>query len=133
MPDPLTDRLGRFTPDGAGLDRDAILFAAGRASVRPQRSWKAIAGVLTLTQVLTLMLLLPWSGRWQESVSPVPSTKRSAPWGDDSLSPDRNPGTLRQRLLEEEPKSTPPLGGNAYVPDAPPLHALSALHSFPMN
>ncbi len=59
MSDPLAERLSRFTPDAAGLDRDALLFAAGRASVRPRRAWPVLAGALALGQALTLALLWP--------------------------------------------------------------------------
>ena len=34
MNEPLEDRLRRFSPDGSCLDRDALLFAAGKASAR---------------------------------------------------------------------------------------------------
>jgi hypothetical protein len=53
-PDDLTDlerRLAGWRPDAAGLDPDAMLFAAGRASVRssPTRFvWPAIAACMTV-------------------------------------------------------------------------------------
>src|SRR5438477_4896996 len=59
MSEPFVERLSRFTPDGAGLDRDALLFAAGRASARPNRRWQALAAALAVGQVLTLALLWP--------------------------------------------------------------------------
>ena len=34
MSEPFAERLSRFTPDGGGLDRDALLFAARTRSVR---------------------------------------------------------------------------------------------------
>ena len=57
-PDPVFDKLTRFSPSPGGLDRDAILFAAGRASSRSRRLWPAIAGVLAVTQAITLAQLL---------------------------------------------------------------------------
>ena len=51
----LDQRLSRFTPDGTGLDRDALLIAAGRASLRPNRAWTVVAGVLAACQLLTLV------------------------------------------------------------------------------
>ena len=54
MSEPSLERLSRFTPDTGGLDRDALLFAAGRSSVRPARGWIALASVLTGTQALSL-------------------------------------------------------------------------------
>ena len=59
MSEPFLERLSRFTPDAGKLDRDALLFAAGRSSVRPNRGWKTLAAVLAGTQVLTLGLLWP--------------------------------------------------------------------------
>jgi hypothetical protein len=59
MSEPLAEHLSRFTPDPTGLDRDALLFAAGRASARANRKWQALVGTLALSQVLTLVLLWP--------------------------------------------------------------------------
>src|SRR5436309_13213798 len=64
MSEELTERLSHFTPDGGALDRDAVLFAAGRASARPNRRWVALAGGLAASQLLTLVLL------WQRPVTP---------------------------------------------------------------
>lgn len=50
----LEKRLSGWQPSAAGLDADAVLFAAGRASVRPPRSrlvWPAVAGCLALLAV----------------------------------------------------------------------------------
>ncbi len=61
MPDrsDLIQTLARFTPDASKLDRDALLFAAGRASV-PRRRWLfAVVGLLTLSQAATLVWLWP--------------------------------------------------------------------------
>src|SRR5437870_974192 len=54
MSESLPERLSRFTPDAAGLDRDGLLFAAGRASARPNRRWLAMCGALAACQALTL-------------------------------------------------------------------------------
>jgi hypothetical protein len=61
MPEPFIERLSLFTPDGSRLDRDALLFAAGRASGRRHRAWPAVAGLLAAAQLLTLALLWPRS------------------------------------------------------------------------
>lgn len=39
-------------PDAGRLDRDALLYAAGRASARPNRSWIALTVGLALVQPL---------------------------------------------------------------------------------
>jgi len=46
-PDPVYDKLARFSPDPGGLDPAEVLFRAGRASARTPRGWKvAVAGLL---------------------------------------------------------------------------------------
>ena len=57
-PDPLTDALARFTPV-PGFDRDALLFEAGRRAARPSRRWPVIAGLMAVSQVVTLVALWP--------------------------------------------------------------------------
>jgi hypothetical protein len=59
MSEPILDRLSKFTPDAGALDRDALLFAAGRASARPNRGWITLAAVLAGAQVLSLVFLWP--------------------------------------------------------------------------
>jgi hypothetical protein len=56
--DPLIDKLSRLTPASAGIDREAILFAAGRASANSGRRWKILTAALALTQTATLALWL---------------------------------------------------------------------------
>ena len=50
MSESFTERLSRFTPDGAGLDRDALLFAAGKASARPNRRWRILCSALATSR-----------------------------------------------------------------------------------
>ncbi len=76
MSEPFLERLSRFTPDAGGLDRDALLFAAGRGSARPNRGWKALAALLAGTQMLSLALLFqlptPPAVGFREAVANVP-------------------------------------------------------------
>jgi hypothetical protein len=47
IPDPVLDKLARFTPNAALVDNGALLFAAGRASARSHWLWKvAVVGLL---------------------------------------------------------------------------------------
>jgi hypothetical protein len=69
-PDDLSDverRLAACEPDGAGLDADAMLFAAGRASVRPGPArfvWSALTvGLAALAVVLGAWLAAERAGR----------------------------------------------------------------------
>jgi hypothetical protein len=73
--DPLTRRLSQFKPDAGVLDRDTLLFAAGRASVRPNRVWPALAGVLAVSQMVILGFFL-----WPRPTETVPDPiKHTAP------------------------------------------------------
>ena len=46
-PDPVLDKLARFTPSSSAVKNAAMLFAAGRASARTSWIWKvAVAGLL---------------------------------------------------------------------------------------
>ena len=125
--DPLARRLSRFTP-AAGLDRDALLFAAGRASARPNRRWQALAAALAACQLLTLGLLL-----WPRPVSP---DTRSAPFVGPvaEVQPPSLPATetpallvLRERVFAAEGNLPPPPPTETLIPTEPPLHAFGPL------
>jgi hypothetical protein len=74
MPKSFAERLGRFTPNMGGLDRDTLLFAAGQASVRrPTRLWSVLVGALAASQLLTVVLL------WPGPKSPVGPMANSSP------------------------------------------------------
>ncbi len=88
--DPLAAKLARFTPDTTAFDRDALIFAAGRALVRRRPIWPIAVGLLTAAQSLTLYLyftkptivetsfaVTPRFGetqRWEEFSPAVPAT-----------------------------------------------------------
>jgi hypothetical protein len=135
MSEPLAEPLSRFTPDGTALDRDALLFAAGRASVRPRRWWMAVAGTLAVTQLLTLALL--WPGRVPPSAGPArsPASVASVEW--PASRPALDPGalgTLRQRwLLAKGELPAPAAAEPPAAPDPAPLRAFGALNSVPLD
>ena len=52
--DPLLTQLARFQPSKPAIDRDALLFAMGKASGPKTRGWKVAVLVLGLCQVTTL-------------------------------------------------------------------------------
>jgi hypothetical protein len=66
MSEPI-ERLSQFTPNIGKLDRDTLLFEAGRASARPNRRWQALAAALSGVQVLTLAFLLPHAAAVRET------------------------------------------------------------------
>ena len=85
MSEPILERLNRFTPDAGGLDRDALLFAAGResAAARPVRWFvePEVDGLDAETAVAALERLVPeqrevivahhWGGLSFEQVATV--------------------------------------------------------------
>jgi len=118
----MTDRLGRFTPNAAGLDRDAILFAAGRRSARGSWVWKAAAVVLAVSQVVTLVALWPKS---PAVVAPIAAPAALAPM-DEPAPPESPPpdvwtaGSRPDVVQQSEPLSTV-----QFIPSDPPLTARS--------
>ena len=106
MSEPFLERLSRFTPDAGGLDRDALLFAAGRGSAQPNRGWMTVTTLLASTQVLSLMLLWPHStppaGRLNvadATVSVPPATLEPPPSGELASG---GAWSARRRLLNSE-------------------------------
>ena len=123
MSEPI-ERLSRFTPDAAGLDRDALLFKAGRASARPNRRWQAICATLMTTQLLTLGLVfwprsavvLPERGAMPMPVVEAPREAPAAPYWQQRDLAIASDGNLPPPVLDEDPG-----------PSAPPLRAFGAL------
>jgi hypothetical protein len=98
MSEPIADRLKRFTPDATGLDRDALLFAAGSASVRRRRWWPALCGVLAASQVFTLALLY-----WPQPAK-LPASQLAAPAANapGTPAPDTSPPGAVASAAEEQ-------------------------------
>ncbi len=59
MPEDVIAKLGQFTPT-SGLDRDELLFQAGRASAPSSRGWKLAVGLLALGQLGTALAWGAW-------------------------------------------------------------------------
>jgi hypothetical protein len=128
MSEPFLERLSRFTPDAGTLDRDAMLFATGRASARPNRGWITLAALLAGTQALSLVLLWPNAVPPRAGSPGQVATKPAPPRGArPSLpKPSVNPGLLsaRRRWLESGPASPPDTGN--FVEGGPPLRAFGS-------
>jgi hypothetical protein len=122
MSESFPERLSRFTPDAAGLDRDALLFAAGRASARPSRPWMALAGALAVSQVLTAVLL--WPQPAPPGVVPVAATRFVAPTPSGG---PVSPGLwmMRRQVLEAEGDLPALPAAEELVPADPPLHVFA--------
>jgi hypothetical protein len=128
MSEPSLERLSRFTPDAGGLDRDALLFAAGRGSARPNRGWMSLASLLAGTQALSLVLL------WLHSSPPaadlaVRVAAVTAPPGALEQPPtgalvNRGLWSARHSLLELETADRP-VGDVNLIESGPPLRAFA--------
>jgi hypothetical protein len=121
--DPLAERLRRFSPDRSGLDRDALLFAAGRAAARPNRRWQALTAMLAACQLISLSLLWPRSLPTALPISGAPVAEDSiigSPRFVGTDFPDE-PGVLRAGMLTDGADVRPPILKGPLVPDEPPL------------
>jgi hypothetical protein len=123
MTEPLIEQLKQLTPDGAGLDRDELLFAAGRASARPPRRWQALAGLLAACQLATLLWLRPGTTPPPPPSEPPPEV---AVWVPD---PEPPAGLLAGRGTMPPDAQVLDGGGlpsgmvELFAPSEPPLHA----------
>ncbi|HEV3341757.1 MAG TPA: hypothetical protein VG125_15425 [Pirellulales bacterium] len=140
MSERFLERLSRFTPDAGGLDRDSLLFAAGRASARPNRGWKCLSAVLATTQLLALAVLWPQAG----GVAPngTGSLAQATPQRTAELAPSQSPATSGVWSIRHDPneiKFDERLAGNleagelALVESEPILRAFGPLPASVVN
>jgi hypothetical protein len=121
MSESFAKQLSRFTPDSTGLDRDGLLFAAGRASARPHRGWLALCSALAASQLLTVTLLWP-----RPAVSPLPSGDAPAVVKSQPPAPGSNTPSLwdeAARVSAAEGGLPPAVAVDHLVAPDPPLHA----------
>jgi hypothetical protein len=104
----LPERLSRFTPDPGGLDRDALLFAAGRASARPARPWTLLTAALAVSQALTLVLLWPRPQPQLAAPAPAARPERAPSPPVESDEGGTQLGALRRDLLRSDGEELPP-------------------------
>ena len=123
-PDPVTDRLARFTP--AGLDRDALLFEAGRRSGRGSRLWPLAAGILAASQAVTLFVL--WPRESATSVSAPTVSPAVAPASAPTSPPaSADPGLWSAGSRPEVLEGAGSAAAGEFVSAGAPLTAGSAL------
>lgn len=124
MSEPLAEHLSRFTPDVACLNRDALLFAAGRASARPNRRWQALVAALALSQVLTLVILRPQTPLPAPTPTPIVVETPAPAVPPDEFVPASVPtGILRAGMRSLDLDRVEPIYDEATVPSPPPLRA----------
>jgi hypothetical protein len=81
--------MAQLRPSARGLDREMLIYAAGRAAQGSKRPWQMACGVLTVLLCTSLIVRLPQSGpatpgRLVEEL-PVPVTPVAVPPADHSL------------------------------------------------
>ena len=121
MADELT-HLAKFTP--TSVDRDAILYAAGRASAPSRRPWQAAcAGLLTL-QAVTVAAWLAYPVTPPAVAEPLP-TPTAVP---DEARPWQPPDPSSYLALRDHfDDPLPPLACGSNAPPGKPLTVRSTL------
>lgn len=128
MSEPFLERLTRFTPNAAGLDRDALLFAAGRSSARPNRAVMAVASVLAGSQVLSLFLLWPHPdpgsspSRTSMAIAKAPAVEGPALAREFEAPASPGLSSARRSMLEPMSEYRPP-ADVTLIDSGPPLRA----------
>jgi hypothetical protein len=138
MSEPIIERLSRFTPDAGGLDRDALLYAAGRASARPNRAWISLAAALACTQPLFLVLLwlhlVPPAAHVPVDIVSVPAPFAAVESPAPDLSESTGLWSARHNLSETEAEHIPvPAQAVTFVESGPPLRAFDPLPPSMLN
>ena len=126
MPEPLVECLSRFTPSVECLDRDALLFAAGQASVRRTgRTWAVLVGTLAASQLLTLALLWPASTSLPTPVvdAIVPQMPMPAETAPEVIEPTALAALNRSVLLSSNGDLPRETAVQPLVASGPPLRA----------
>jgi hypothetical protein len=125
MSESFLERLSRFTPDSGSLDRDAMLFAAGRASARPNRGWIALASVLASSQALSLALLWPSSTPPTSGLHGPSITAQRTPVERGTAESLASPGLWSAVSLDELESEERPTDTVTFVDSGPPLRAFA--------
>jgi hypothetical protein len=124
MSESFLERLSRFTPDPGRLDRDALLFEAGKASARPNRGWITLTSLLAATQILSLILLWPRPTPPQNGLTApfVTVPTHPSPVEAPAEQPGRfSPWSTRYDLPES--KADPRPDSDSLIDSGPPLRA----------
>jgi hypothetical protein len=134
MSEPIFERLSRFTPDTGRLDRDSLLYEAGRKSARPNRVWTLSTSLLALTQVVSLVVLWPGmlppagerilavNGTPPRAVDPGVTVAQSPSDFNDSHSLWAARRHFQESELDDQPASA---DAGAFIESEPPLRAFA--------
>lgn len=111
---PLERRLSAWQPTEAGLDADALLFAAGRASARPGPErfvWPALTAIASLLVIVLgvrltaerseRLALVQQLQQLAAKASPSPSLDIDSPEASPDIEPPSDSFLVSHRLLEK--------------------------------
>lgn len=87
-PKQVEGRLAKLVPHAGDLRRDALFFAAGRASASVSRAWPISVGILAAAQCLTLALLLAQTEATRVDSALIPVTPAAPVYSPDSVTVD---------------------------------------------
>jgi hypothetical protein len=136
MSEAFLDRLSQFTPNAGGLDRDALLFAAGRATARPNRRLIALATLLTTTQVLSFVFLWARTPSPADQFAMVVASRPAEPLAVEPGFSGPRPGptiwSSRRGLLDSETANRPD-DAVSLIDSGPPLRASGPLPASLLN
>lgn len=118
-------KLARFTPHLGRPDRDTLMFAAGRAAARPSRFWPAVAGLLGVSQAVTLWML--WPVVPEPSPAPVTPPVVAAPSMEEITPVSPVPGSILWYRDGDHRSVSPPVEGSVVASNNPPMRAGSHL------
>jgi hypothetical protein len=109
--DPVLGKLAQFTPDSGRIDRDELLFAAGRASAPKARAWKIAVLVLAICQAAILIVwtagIQPTNPRSNPSVQSIES-QNGLPASEPSTNAPDPAGSYVEIVRRWERDALPP-------------------------
>jgi hypothetical protein len=103
MSEDVIGKLARFTPTAPGLNRDELLFRAGRASAPSGRWWKLAVAVLAVAQIGTVAAWMTQKPTVPPAVVPVAQPAAVEPEPEPFEPPPRNSYLILSRIDPDEP------------------------------
>jgi hypothetical protein len=127
MSEDFLERMSRFTPDAGDLNRDLLLYEAGRRSARPNRGWMTAASLLAASQAVSLVFLLSPARPLPSGLTVVRGIPAAEPPAHEQVtSALDHPGvwSARHKLAELDAEMRP-AGDVTLIESGPPLRAFT--------
>ena len=126
-PDQPLRTLAGFSPSAPAIDRDEVMFRAGRASARVGRGWKAAVALMVVAQVVgwTVWLTEPASAPKE---SAAPTTIAPVPPVEVAPADPTDPASYRALVVQWSGENPPAIPVSASPNSARPPLSVSAGH-----